>query len=112
MHISISFFFYKIPTISYEPVECTSDYGEPANKISERVKKVDELCNLIDEIINNNYKNLNFEKKKNLFNYKVYIPNSKYSSEIIVEEWKKISDTSSDIKLNLNKIKSELFKKS
>ena len=33
-------FLYKIPTISYEPVECTSDYGEPANKISERVKKL------------------------------------------------------------------------
>ena len=104
-------FFYKIPTISYEPVECTSDYGEPANRMSERVKKVDELCDLIDEIINNNYKNSNFKKKKNLFDHKVYIPNFKYSSEIIVEEWKKISDTSSDIKLNLNKIESELFKK-
>ena len=104
-------FFYKIPTISYEPVECTSDYGEPANRMSERVKKVGELCDLIDEIINNNYKNSNFKKKKNLFDHKVYIPNFKYSSEIIVEEWKKISDTSSDIKLNLNKIESELFKK-
>jgi len=104
-------FLYKIPTVSYEPVECISDYGEPANRMSKRVKKVDDLCDLIKEIINNDFKNFNFEKKNNLFDYKVYRPNHKYSSEIIVEEWKKISDTTSDIKLNLNKIESELFKK-
>ena len=31
-------FFYKIPTISYEPIKCSSGYGEAANELSERVK--------------------------------------------------------------------------
>ena len=104
-------FFYKIPTISYEPIECTSDYGEPANRLSERVKKVDDLCDLINKIINDNYKSLNHEQKKNLFDNKVYKPNSKYSSEIIVDEWKKISNFSINDKLDLRKIKFELSKK-
>ena len=104
-------FFYKIPTISYEPVECTSDYGEPANRLSERVKNVEDLCDLIDKMIKRNYKSSNKEHKNNLFNYKIYKPNSKYSSEIIVDEWKKILNVSSNEKLDLKKIKKELFKK-
>ena len=104
-------FFYKIPTISYEPIECTSDYGEPANKLSERVKNVEDLCDLINKIIKHNYKSSNKEYKNNLFNYKVFNPNYKYSSEIIVEEWKKILNVSSNNKLDLKKIKKELFKK-
>jgi len=104
-------FFYKIPTISYEPVECTSDYGGPANELSERVKKVDDLCDLINKIINNNYKISNKEQKNNLFDYKVYKSESKYSTEIIVDEWKKISNFSTSNQLDLKKIKLELFKK-
>ena len=104
-------FFYKVPTISYEPAECISEYGEPANRLSERVKKVDDLCDLINKIINNNYKISNEEQKNNLFEHKVYKSKSKYSSEIMVNEWKKISSFSSNNKLNLKKIKFELFKK-
>ena len=104
-------FFYKIPTISYEPVDCTSDYGGPANELSERVKKVDDLCDLINKIINNNYKISNEEQKNNLFDHKVYKSESKYSTEIIVDEWKKISNFSTSNQLDLKKIKLELFKK-
>ena len=104
-------FFYKIPTISYEPVECTSDYGEPANRLSERVKNVEDLCDLIHKMIKSKYKSSNKEHKNNLFNYKVYKPSSKYSSEIIVDEWKKVLNVSSNEKLDLKKIKKELFKK-
>ncbi len=104
-------FFYNVPTISYEPIECTSDYGLPANELSERVKKVDDLCDLIKEIINNNYKISNEEQKNNLFEHKVYKSSSKYSSEIIVDEWKKISSFSDSDRLNIEKIKYELFKK-
>ena len=62
-------------------------------------------------MIKRNYKSSNKEHKNNLFNYKIYKPNSKYSSEIIVDEWKKILNVSSNEKLDLKKIKKELFKK-
>lgn len=104
-------FFYKIPTISYEPIECTSEYGEAANELSERVKKIDDLCDLITKINNNNYKISFKEQKKNIFENKVYNSNSKYASEIMVDEWKKILNFSSDDQLNLEKIKFELFKR-
>ncbi len=104
-------FSYKVPTISYEPVKCISEYGEPANKLSERVTKVDDLCELINEIINNNYKLSNEEEKNNIFHNKIYTSKSKYSSEIIVDELKTISDFSVKNELNLKKIRFELFKK-
>ena len=104
-------FSYRIPTISYEPIQCSSEYGEPANKLSERVKKVDDMCDLIDKIINNNYKILNQEEKINIFENKIYEPKFKYSSDIIVDEWRKIIGFSSNNKLNLKKIKFELFKR-
>ena len=104
-------FSYKIPTISYEPVKCSSEYGEPANKLSERVNKVGDLCDLINKIINNNYKISNEEKKNNIFYNKIYKSKFKYSSEIIIDELKKISDFSEKNELNLKKIKLELLKK-
>ncbi len=103
-------FFYKIPTISYEPIECSSGYGEAANELSERVKKVDDLCDIINKINNHNYKISFEEQKKNIFKKKVYNLNSKYSSEIIVDEWKKILTFSADSQLDLKKIKFELLK--
>ena len=102
-------YFYGIPTISYEPIVCKSDYGQPANELSERTKKVEELCNLISTILENKYTISNKNYKDDLFNNKVFRPKNNYSAEIIVNEWKKISNFSNENQINLRKIKYELF---
>ena len=105
-------YFYNIPTISYEPIHCKSDYGQRANELSERVKNTQELCELITSIINNEYEISNKDIKNNLFNYKVYRPNKMYSAEKIVREWKEIAKSSRNNLLDVKKIKFELLKDS
>ena len=104
-------FFYNIPTISYEPIECKSNYGETANELSERTRNVEELIDAISVIKKNKYQISNKDFKKNLFNQKVFRPKDIYSAQIIVNEWKKISNFSTENEINFTKIKSELFKK-
>ena len=104
-------FFYNIPTISYEPIECKSNYGETANELSERTRNVEELIDAISVIKKNKYQISNKDFKKNLFNQKVFRPKDIYSAQMIVNEWKKISNFSTENKINFTKIKSELFKK-
>ena len=103
-------FFYNIPTISYEPVKCISDYGQPANELSESVDNVEDLCSLIEKIVSNNYKISNQDVKNNLFKNKVFVSQTSYSSEIIVNEWIKLTNKMNKSDLNLKKIKFELLK--
>ena len=77
--------------------------------MSERTKKVEELCNLISTILENKYTISNKNYKDDLFNNKVFRPKNNYSAEIIVNEWKKISNFSNENQINLRKIKYELF---
>ena len=102
-------YFYNILTISYEPIKTNSSYGEPANEISERIHLTDDLIKKVENYIKLK-QHFAIGPKKNIFDNKVFISESKYSSEIILDEWKKISPKNME-KNNWKKIKLELTKK-
>lgn len=101
--------FYRIPIISYEPTKSESSYGDPANELSERTYNIDELIEKVQQKINL-VDNSSTNQKKNIFDNKVFISVSKYSSEIILDEWKKICPKVK-IKNNWKKINLEMVKK-
>ncbi len=104
-------YFYNVPIISYEPIDCKTNYGQTANELSERTKNINDLIELMSTIINKKYKITNYDIKKNLFNNKVFTQNKIHSSEIIVKEWSKISRFSEENKIDLKKVKFELLRK-
>jgi surface carbohydrate biosynthesis protein len=103
-------FMYKIPTLSYEPFESKSQYGKPANKISDSIQDINSLKNKVRKILTEDFKNLNKEIKNEIFNYKIFISSISLSSELIVETWKKILDSHKIEKNNWKQIKFELKK--
>ena len=103
-------FMYKIPTLSYEPFESRSQYGKPANKISERIESINSLKDEVKKILDGNFKTSKKEKREEIFNYKVFISSISLSSELIVDTWKKISEKHINEKNNWKQIKFELKK--
>ena len=81
---------FDIPTLSYEPFKSVSNYGNPANNLSERIQDLDYLKIKVKEILDKKFDHSKKDEKLKTFNFKVFIPNGLYSSDIIVKSWKKI----------------------
>ena len=101
----------KIPAICFSPIETKSNYGEPANSISEETKNIEELFNLINKILNKNYKISNLENKNKIFQNKIFKKDHELAGDIIVGNWLKLIKGIKFENINWKEVKYELTKK-
>ncbi len=101
-------YMLDIPTLCYEPFKSLSNYGNPANKLSERVQDLELLKNKVKKILDKKFDYSKQDEKAKTFNFKVFVPKDSYSSDVIVKSWKKILDQNDNQKNNWKRIKFEL----
>ena len=101
-------YMFHIPTLSYEPFKSLSNYGNPANELSDRIQDLRLLKNKVKEILDKKFDHSKKDEKTKTFNFKVFIPNGLYSSDIIVKSWREILYQNDEQKNNWKRIKFEL----